>query len=516
MRKASEQGPDVSGRSAQAGEAEGRFGFERLMDADYAIFTVDAAGHVTGWSEGAERIKGWREEEVRGRHVSLFYPPADVAAGTPQAELAHAARTGRSQTQGLRVRKDGTTFLADVVTTAVADGGGAVVGFVKVTRDLNEREEFVRVLQAREAHLKSILETVPDGMIVIDEKGIITSFSPAAERQFGYTASEVIGKNVSMLMPSPYRESHDAFIARYLATGEKRIIGIGRVVVGERKDGSTFPIELNVGEMRSGENRFFTGFIRDLTERQRTEARLQELQTELVHVSRLTALGEMASSLAHELNQPLTAISNYLTGCRRLIESDRRPAKETLAGALDRAAAQALRAGQIINRLREFVARGENTRAIESISKVVEEAGALALVGAKEQAIQTRFRFAPEADLVLADKIQVQQVLINLMRNAVEAMEGMPKRLLTVTTATRGDFAEIRVIDTGSGINPEVAPRLFQPFVTSKERGMGVGLSICRTIVEAHGGRIWVEPNPEGGTVFAFTLPRIDREAANE
>jgi two-component system, LuxR family, sensor kinase FixL len=174
---------------------------------------------------------------------------------------------------------------------------------------------------AREAHLASILETVPDAMIVIDERGTITDFSSAAERTFGYAAEEAVGQNVRILMPAPYREAHDGYLARYLTTGERRIIGIGRVVVGERKDGTTFPMELAVGEMRSNDRRFFTGFVRDLTERQDTESRLQELQSELVHISRLTAMGEMASTLAHELNQPLSAIANFMKGSRRLLEN---------------------------------------------------------------------------------------------------------------------------------------------------------------------------------------------------
>ena len=182
-------------------------------------------------------------------------------------------------------------------------------------------DDSTRAALAREAHVQSILDTVPDAMVVIDIRGMMQSFSAAATRLFGYHPDEVIGKNVSMLMPSPYREQHDGYLERYLRTGERRIIGIGRVVVGERKDGSTFPMELSVGEMKSRKDRFFTGFIRDLSERQKTESRLQELQSELVHISRLTAMGEMASTLAHELNQPLSAISNYLKGSRRLIEA---------------------------------------------------------------------------------------------------------------------------------------------------------------------------------------------------
>jgi two-component system sensor kinase FixL len=365
----------------------------------------------------------------------------------------------------------------------------------------------------REAHLRSILETVPDAMIVIDERGIMQSFSSTAERLFGYAAGEVLGRNINALMPSPYRENHDSYLERYLRTGERRIIGIGRVVVGERKDGSTFPMELAVGEMRSGNRCYFTGFIRDLTERQKSEARLQELQSELVHISRLTAMGEMASTLAHELNQPLSAIANYMKGSRRLLEASTDDRSTMLRDALDKAADQALRAGQIIRRLRDFVARGESERRVESVKKLVEEASALALVGAKDQGVRVRFQFDPGVDLVLADKVQIQQVLLNLMRNAVEAMEGAPRRELVVSTgAVDDDMVAVGVSDTGSGISPDMSSQLFQPFVTTKRHGMGVGLSISRTIVEAHGGRIEALPNPGGGTTFRFTLRAVSQK----
>jgi two-component system sensor kinase FixL len=314
-------------------------------------------------------------------------------------------------------------------------------------------------------------------------------------------------------MPSPYREAHDGYLGRYLRTGERRIIGIGRIVVGERKDGSTFPMELAVGEMQSGNQRFFTGFIRDLTERQKTEARLQELQSELVHISRLTAMGEMASALAHELNQPLSAIVNYLKGSRRLLENKTDGDSEVVRGAMDKAAEQSLRAGQIIRRLRDFVARGESERRVESIRKLVEEASALALVGAKDQGVRVRFNFDPALDFVLADKVQVQQVILNLMRNGIEAMENSERRELTLSTLPDEDgMVAVEVADTGSGIAPEIREQLFQPFVTTKTAGMGVGLSISRTIIEGHGGQISVLAKPGGGSVFRFTLRAVDKE----
>jgi two-component system sensor kinase FixL len=370
---------------------------------------------------------------------------------------------------------------------------------------------------AREAHLKSILETVPEAMIVIDEHGAIQSFSTAAQRLFGYAASEVIGQNIKIMMPSPYRQEHDSYLARYLRTNEARIIGIGRVVVGQRKNGSTFPMELAVGEMRSNNQRYFTGFIRDLTERQNAEARLQELQSELVHISRLTAMGEMASTLAHELNQPLSAITNYIKGSRRMLADRTDETSSMVLAALDKSAEQALRAGQIIRRLRDFVSRGESERRVESIAKIAEEASALALVGAKDLGVRTEFEFNRGKDLVLADKVQVQQVLLNLIRNAIEAMHGSDPRNLTVSASNSPEgMVTVSVADTGPGIAPEIAKQLFQPFVTTKREGMGVGLSICRTIVESHGGRIWAEPNPAGGTIFRFTLRAVSQEELSD
>ena len=365
------------------------------------------------------------------------------------------------------------------------------------------------IIESR-AHLQSILDTVPEALIVIDSQGIMQSFNPAAERQFGWTAAEAVGQDVRMLMPQPYRGAHAGYIERYKRTGERRIIGIGRVVVGERRDGSTFPMELAVGELFSRGRQYFTGFIRDLTERQDTQQRMQELQAELMHISRLTALGEMASTLAHELNQPLSAIANYLSGGRRLLERDP-PDPVRAAEAMDKAADQAVRAGQIIRHLRDFIARGESTRDVESLSKLIEEASALALIGAKEHGVRVSYRFDPRFDLVLADKIQIQQVILNLIRNAIDAMMAAPRRELAITTdiAPDPDFALISVADTGPGLSSEIAGRLFESFMTTKPNGMGVGLSISRTIIESHGGRIWVETNADGGATFNFTLKRI-------
>jgi two-component system, LuxR family, sensor kinase FixL len=362
------------------------------------------------------------------------------------------------------------------------------------------------------ALLRSILETVPDAMVVIDRHGAIQQFSKAAERLFGWRAEELHGQNVRTLMPSPYREQHDEYLARYLDTGERRIIGIGRIVVGLRRNGSTFPMELSVGEVSQGGRKLFTGFVRDLTERQQTRARLQEIQDELLHASRLRSMGEMAAALAHELNQPLTATANYVAAALRLIDGPQ-PDLAQVRHALALASAQTLRSGDIIRRLRAFVARGETTRHPEQLDVMVEEASALALVGLGDRGVTVQFQRDPDLPPVIADRVQIQQVLLNLLRNAVEAMEGSAVRALTLGTARWDSMVAVSVADTGSGIPPSIEALLFQPFVTTKSEGMGIGLSVCRAIVEAHGGRLWAEPNPGGGSVFRFTLPVAEMAA---
>ena len=363
--------------------------------------------------------------------------------------------------------------------------------------------------------LSAIHATVPDAMVVIDERGLITMFSAAAQKQFGYAEAEVLGSNVSMLMPSPYAEAHDGFIGRYLQTGEKRIIGIGRVVEGRRSDGSVFPMELSVGAAEADGHQIFTGFVKDLTERTAAEEREQELQAELAHSLRLSAMGTLASALAHELNQPLTAIANYMSASRDMLGEVPGELRSFLEEALGEAAREAVRAGQIVRRLRDFVAKREIEREVVSLSKLIGEAATLGLVGARELGVTWTID-TDSAQEVMVDRVQIQQVLVNLMRNAIEAMEKSAEKKLSIRTHNRADrLAEIAVTDTGAGLDPEVAGQLFQPFVTTKPRGMGLGLSICRTIVEAHGGTMMAEVNPGGGTIFRFTLERATQEHEN-
>jgi two-component system sensor kinase FixL len=244
---------------------------------------------------------------------------------------------------------------------------------------------------------------------------------------------------------------------------------------------------------------------------------LDQARGELARLARLNELGEMASTLAHELNQPLSAIANYVQGSRRMLDRLDADVPPALRGALDETAKQALRAGDIIRHLREFVTRGDTDKEPEDIKNLIEEAGALALVGSRERGIKSVFDFSDEPGMVMADRVQIQQVLINLMRNAMEAMRDSERKELTVRTRpTEGGRMQVEVEDTGPGISEEIAPQLFQPFVTSKAHGMGIGLSISRRIIESHGGELTVIRNAFGGATFAFSLPVLPEEESVE
>lgn len=484
-----------------------------------AIYMLDPKGCVTIWNKGAERLTGWTEDEAIGQHILIFYPPDAVAEGSPDADLGRAVQQGRCEREAWLQRKDGSRFLAQIAVTALRDRNGALRGFAKILSDVTRQRAAEEALRTSENHLRSILATVPEAMIVIDGCGTILSFSVAAEKLFGYGEEEAKGRNVSMLMPSPDREQHEGYLRHYIETGEAHVIGIGREVMARRKNGETFPVELSIGEVRHGDGRIFTGFIRDLTQRKRTESKLAAVQAELIHVSRVSAMGAMASTLAHELNQPITAVVNYVEGVRDVLARPESADMTLIRDALDDAAREALRAGNIVRHLRDFVARGEVEKTVEDLPVLIREASNFGLMGTRELDIETVAEIDPDASPVLVDKVQIQQVLINLIRNAIEAMQDRPERRLTIRTGPepgQPDLVRVSIADTGAGIPPEVADQLFAAFVSTKSKGMGLGLSICRTIIEANGGHIWMERQDEGGTIFHFTLLRAQEENGHD
>jgi two-component system sensor kinase FixL len=365
--------------------------------------------------------------------------------------------------------------------------------------------------QSLRSLLRTVLLSVPDAMIVIDETGIIAAFSAAAEKLFGYSADDVRGKNVSLLMTQTDRPHHDQYIANYIETGEKQIIGIGRVVQAKLANGEEIPVELTIGETRLGHHRLFTGYIRDVTDRQAAEQRINQMQSELANFSRLSAVGTMASTMAHELNQPLTAVSNYLEGAQGLLDN---PTEETLAlikEALSAATKQSVRAGQIVKRLRDYVSNGKIETVPVNVETVIAEAVSLSKLGMEGPLPRVIAKVENELPLAQADRIQIRQVLVNLLKNAIEATAGMQAPQIRVFAKHNGNgFVQIDVSDDGPGIAQHEEHTPFDPFYSSKRDGMGLGLSICKTIIDLHGGIISTQPNEPSGATFSFTLKTIE------
>lgn len=361
--------------------------------------------------------------------------------------------------------------------------------------------------------LSSILQSVPDAMIVIDDRGIIMAFSRAAETLFGYKSEDVVGENIKCLMTNTDQSHHDQYIRNYLTTGERQIIGIGRIVEARLANGDSIPVELKIGEANIGERKLFTGFIRDITEKQANVHRIGELQAELSNFSRLSAVGTMASAMAHELNQPLTAVANYLEAARDMLDD---PSPDNLAmvqEAMAAAAEQSIRAGQIVRRLRDYVSRGELDLRPFPLKEIIDDAVTIAKVGIDGPLARVVLRLDDPDVKVMADRLQLRQVFANLVRNAIEALAETENPQVWIHGRQAGEEIIVEVRDNGPGLSEDLLHSPFEAFQTTKATGMGLGLSICQTIVEAHGSSIQVASEPGTGACFTFTL-RIASDVA--
>jgi two-component system sensor kinase FixL len=620
-----------------------RLSLDELVDVIGALLVVlDTTGRVVSFNAACEHVTGYRGAEVVGRNLWDLLIPPEQADAVKAVFRALVDGEGPSAFTNDWIAKDGDRRCIAWSNTVSRRADGAVEYIIGTGIDMTDQLATEAALRSNRSLLQMIIAASPDAIITIDSAGIIESFNATAEKLFGYDAHEVIGRNVSYLMPEPYASEHDGYLGRYLATGERRIIGIGREVAAKRKDGTVFPIELAVGEVEFDRRKRFTGFIRDISRRreaeqgraesdrrlaealeglplgvilcdpsgrvthinqemrrfmaplgdalrlgevyedlirkmvdveainlgarkeqwlkdrlaqvrspERTQAefqyadgtwvlaveqqtsngetvalriditplkqaeaalrasveRQQELQSEFHHVARLSAMGEMAATLAHELNQPLTAVINYVQACRRLLESDG-PGAQKVPELIGKTVTQAHRAGEIISHLRSFVTRGDSERARVDINAVVTDACDLALVGVKAEGIEVTMDLADGLPQVTMDHVQIQQVIVNLVRNSVDALQDCERRSIAVRTR-RSDpgHVSIAVADSGPGLDPKISEKLFEPFNTSKKSGMGIGLTVCRSIVQDHGGSIEAAPVAAGGVEFTVMLP---------
>ena len=354
--------------------------------------------------------------------------------------------------------------------------------------------------------LAAVLDTALDAVVVMRSDGTIAAWNQIAQRMFGWSAAEAIGQDLGgLIIPERLRAAHKSGLDRFLRAGEVGILGRQIETVALKKDGGEMPVELAVMLTGRFQEILFLGFIRDISARKADEQKIVELQAELIHMSRVSAMGAMASTVAHELNQPLAAVSNYLAACEMTLKSgtpDIGKLKDLVASARQ----NTTRAGQIVRRLRNMTVKAKSVRERFDIGEAIGEAANIALIGHEGREVRRAIRC--DADLfVQVDRLQLQQVLINLIRNAVEAMQGCERKLLSIAAYRTGEEVRIDVRDSGPGLAPATRESLFTPIGSGKHENMGIGLSVSRMIVEAQHGRLWAEDPPEGGACFSIAIP---------
>ena len=512
-----------------------------------AIFVKDLAGRYLLVNSSGARMLDKTAEEVVGQDDFELFDEKTALHIRQQDQRTIAG--GQTVTYDAAATSKNGKFPRHFQTTKgpFRDADGRIVGVVGIARDVSEQTRAEEVLRASEARVRAMFELGADAIIWIDERGAIEAFNPAAERMFGYPAQAVVGKNIKMLMPPPYCDEHDEYLANYLRTRVRKILGHTREVAGRRADGSTFPLELMVSEVFQGSRRTFSGVVRDITERHlaqqaleeakrdlerrvaerttelveanqrlrlemsersRAEERLRDQQTHLAHAARLSSLGEMAAEMAHEMNQPLSAITNYVRGTQRRSRSGLLTMDEVLS-TLEIIDKEANRAADVIRRTKNFVRKQPSSRQPLDLGVVVSEALALVEHDLRERRVRLDVRSEPALPRCAGDSVQLQQVIVNLVLNAADALQSVPsdQRQITLTVGAHDDSIQLSIVDTGPGISPAAAEKVFDTFFSTKPEGLGLGLPISRGIIEDHGGKLWAERGVRGGACLRFTLP---------
>jgi two-component system sensor kinase FixL len=465
-----------------------------IESSDDAILAKDLQGTILSWNRGAERIYGYSAQEIVGQPVRLLMRPD---GGLELANLLERISRGErvERHDAVRVAKDGRLIDVSLTVLPIRDASGAVIGAMAVGRDVSEHNRDIEKLKDNEARLRSIVDSAVDAIILIDARGRIESFNPGAERLFGYTAAEAIGRNVSTLMPSPYRDEHDGYLTNYLETGVAKIIGIGRDVTAIRKDGRTFPARLSVGELTIRGEKKFTGILHDLSTRVQMEEQLRE-QAALVR------LGEMAAVIAHEVRNPLAAVRGAIE-----VIGGRLPGGSREAAITADIVARIDTLNQLVNDLLLFARPPKPHPIAVDLSVLLAATAALLAEDASYQSVH--IEISGSAPPVLADAELLKIVFTNVFINSAQAMRGNGTIRVALTSAD--SKGRIVVSDDGPGISPEIRNKLFTPFVTTKARGTGLGLATVKRLIEAHHGDIHVECPPGGGTAVTIRLPLAER-----
>jgi two-component system sensor kinase FixL len=482
--------------------------FAAIVDSsDDVIISKTIDGKITSWNRGATAIFGYEADEMIGQSITGIIPP-ELYEEEKQILLRLQRGEQIRHYETVRLAKDGRRIAVSLSASPLFDRSGKVVGATKVARDITEPKSTEQALREGAARLRAVVETAVDGVILINARGIVLMFNPACEKLFGYAADAVIGQNVKMLMPESYRHEHDRYIANYRNTRKPKIIGIGREVVGRRKDGSTFPMDLSVGEARQEGESIFVGIIRDLSSRKHAEAELQQARAELVRVARVTTMGELTAAIAHEINQPLTGLVNSAHACLRWLAAET-PDLGAARQSVERVIEAGSRAGKVISRIRALVAPSQPQQDRLNINETILEVIALIHIEIQRNRISLQHTLSNNVPLIRGDRIQLQQVILNLILNALEAMSevNLPRELSVTSAKDESNGVLVTIQDSGVGLQATALDRVFEAFYTTKPHGMGIGLAVSRKIIQAQRRTALGHTQRAHGAIFQFKLP---------
>ena len=460
-----------------------------------------------------EVVTGYELAEVVGRNPRFLYANERNQPGLE--ELREKLIEGTATRVRLRnYTKGKTPHWIDLSIRPIRNSQGVTTHLFAVQQDASHLIAIEEKKQHTDDYLRSILNAIPDAVVSIDMDGRVQSFSPAAEALFGYTPEEVIGQNISILLNEPDKSKQKRHVDRLQANDRENTVDKKRSVTARRRDGTVFPMTLSLAKATRDGEVCFVGFIHDESEQEQAQAQLIELQAELEQVARLSAMGETAAAIAHELNQPLTASANYLQAANLVFEKQSEGTNSNVGKLLQKAEDEVHRAGEIIKRMRDFLKKSKGSKERQDINLLIRESLELASVGYVDLRSHVELELDEDLPHVFADKVQIEQVLVNLIRNAYEAMVDTVLQELTISSTCESDgIVTVRVADTGCGLSDAAEYELFRPFNSTKKDGMGIGLSICRTIIESHGGTIEAGANLPMGSIFSFHLPISESKA---
>lgn len=480
---------------------------EILETIDAPIVILNYSGEIVRFNRACERLTGFSVTEALGRKVWDILIPDDEIEGVKEIfERTRASRMPTHYTNSWKT-KSGGIRLIEWSNRMLRNTHGELAYVLATGVDITETRARERELDDSRAFLRSIVDASPVAIVTIDEHGTISSFSRKAEEIFGYSEKEASGKDIQLMMPQMLRAAHEAGLRRFVDTGEQKTFGGKTTVTGLRRNGEEFPAVLHISEFSDG-RRIIVGFVEDVSEMAATERRLAETKLQLQHAGRVGAMGEMATSIAHELNQPLTAAASLAGAVTLTLESaECRELHKEAIDLLNDAVSEILRASEIIRQMRDFIRKRRSEKSLNDVNKVVEEASTIALIGTESSGVNVVTEFGEDVGHANIDRIQIQQVVTNLIRNAIDAMRESSERRLVVSTRRADGMIEVRVEDTGCGVPDSIRKHLFEPFVTTKADGTGIGLAISKSIIDGHQGEIRTEGKNGPGSVFVVRVP---------